>query len=1095
MVETFLEKSARYIFLKHPGIRQLEQLSIIVPTRRAGYFFKRALAQCSDQPFLSPEVVAIDDFVSQRCGVEISDNVSLLFELYDIFKQVDKNITFDRYLQWGTMLLRDFDQIDQFLVDPDYLFNYITEAKAIERWQIDWPKSRVSVESERIKGYFELFSNLLKVYQLFRQDLQSRHRAYRGMAYRQLAENAFELLLSPQSADDSPQSAVSSRQLADDSPQSKVSSQQVAGDSLPPSDSRSGGRSPLTPDYYFIGFNALSAAEEKIVRTLIKAKRAEILWDSDFYYMRENPYAEGGKSLRKYREAAWSGEWKWTENHLLGTPKDIHVYAVPNASMQAKVAGELYRQWCVDEQGGTEKRPVGIVLADENLLVPMLNGLDEAITDLNVTMGLTLRNSLLFTLVDSLFELQFTMAEFRSKDGRNIKIPKFNHRTVQKVLNHPFIRRYEFLALQHRDTTATSIIQTTIREIQQRNLVYLDPKQLFEWGDNHALFKALFSRWDDNPHTVIKALYTLIDLLREVYKDTQNAIETEYLYLFYTLLKQLESTLNNEHIEKLNLRTFKAFLYELIRQTRIPFSGEPVSPLQIIGMLETRALDFERIIILSMNEGVFPATKRQNSLIPWDIAREAGLPVYSDQDAVMSYHFYRLLQRAQDVHLVYVTDPNTYNGGEKSRFILQVEHELVPKANGLIKFQEHVVMFQENPQLAAGGVPLHSPQSTVGSSQLAVGSEQSTVSSPQFAVDSLQFTVHSPQSTVSSEQSAVRSQPETVNQKPETVNLKQPTTTDWTVPKTPEILAFLRGILSKDGLYATHLNQYLKCSLQYYFSRVAGVAEDEEVEERMGAADFGSWIHKVLERIDIEYLMENKPISDEQVKTILREEFEKMFRGYDADSGINRLLYQVAEQTVVDFLREQHKRDEGLVVLATEQKLTAAIDILLGTEVLTVKIAGKIDRVELLGNTIRIADYKTGKIEQLPKVTPEKLERIMTSGNNSNHEKIRQLWLYQYLIYKQMLRERGLRLRDKEFHLDNYEVTSGFYSLRNIKRGFIQNPLRFDENTDAESYVANSEKYIQSFVMDKLLNPDEPFRKTDHLMACQYCDFREICGR
>jgi CRISPR/Cas system-associated exonuclease Cas4 (RecB family) len=1048
MLETFLEKSARYIFEKYADVQVLESLCIVVPTRRAGYFFKRALAQCSNRPFLAPEVVAIDDFVSQRCGVEISDNVSLLFELYDIFKQVDKNITFDRYLQWGTMLLRDFDQIDQFLVDSDYLFNYITEAKAIERWQVDWPKSRVSAESERIKGYFELFSNLQQVYQLFRQDLQSRHRAYRGMAYRQLAENAFELLLnSPESTDGSPQSAVGSRQSG-------------AGGVLPDS-------LQATTHYYFIGFNALSAAEETIIRTLIKAKRAEILWDSDFYYMRENPYAEGGKSLRKYREAAWSGEWKWTENHLLGTPKDIHVYAVPNASMQAKVAGELYRQWCADEQGGTEKRPVGIVLADENLLVPMLNGLDEAITDLNVTMGLTLRNSLLFTLVDALFELQFTMAEFHSKDGRNIKIPKFNHRTVQKVLNHPFIRRYEFLALQHRNSTASSIIQTTIREIQQRNLVYLDPKQLFEWGENHPLFKALFTRWDDNPHTVIKALYTLIDLLREVYKDTQNAIETEYLYLFYTLLKQLESTLSNEHVEKLNLRTFKAFLYELIRQTRIPFSGEPVSPLQIIGMLETRALDFERIIILSMNEGVFPATKRQNSLIPWDIAREAGLPVYSDQDAVMSYHFYRLLQRAHDVHLVYVTDPNTYNGGEKSRFILQLEHELVPKANGLIKFQEHVVMFQE------------SPPSAVGSRQSAVGSGRRSA----------------PQSTESSEQLIVGNELETVSPKLETANPKQLAVTDWTVPKTPEILTFLRGVLVKEGLYATHLNQYLKCSLQYYFSRVAGVAEDEEVEERMGAADFGSWIHKVLERIDIEYLMENKPISDEQVKAILREEFEKMFRGYDADSGINRLLYQVAEQTVVDFLREQRNRDEGLVVLATEQKLMATIDVLLGAEVLTVKIAGKIDRVELLGNTIRVVDYKTGKIEQLPKVTPEKLESIMTSGNNSNHEKIRQLWLYQYLIYKQMLRERGLRLRDKELHLDNYEVTSGFYSLRNIKRGFIQNPLRFDESTDAESYVANSEKYIQAFVTDKLLNPDEPFRKTDHLMACQYCDFREICGR
>jgi hypothetical protein len=459
MIETFLEKSANYIFDQYPDARFLQNLCIVVPTRRAGYFFKRALAQCADRPFLAPEVVAIDDFVSQRCGVEISDNVSLLFELYDVFKQVNKHITFDRYLQWATMLLRDFDQIDQYLVDPDYLFSYITEAKAIERWQIDWPKSRVSADSERIKGYFELFSNLQEVYSLFRKDLQARRRAYRGMAYRQLAENAFDLLLAGtaevQSAVHNPQSKVSSPQSGVPGPQSTA------------------------PYYYFVGFNALSTAEETIFRTLIKAKCAEVLWDTDFYYMRDNPLAEGGKALRKYREAGWSGEWKWTGNYLTDAPKDIHVYAVSNASMQPKVAGELYRRWCAEERGGTEQRPVGIVLADENLLVPMLNGLDESITDLNVTMGLTLRNSLLFTLVDSLFELQFTMAEFRSKDGRAVKIPKFNHRTVQKVLNHPFIRRYEFLALQQQDTTVVSIIQTTIREIEQRNLVYLDSAQLF----------------------------------------------------------------------------------------------------------------------------------------------------------------------------------------------------------------------------------------------------------------------------------------------------------------------------------------------------------------------------------------------------------------------------------------------------------------------------------------------------------------------------------------------------------------------------------------------------------------------------------------
>jgi len=1072
MLETFLEKSARYIFDKAKNIQSLEYLCIVVPTRRAGYFFKRALAQCADRPFLAPEVVAIDDFVSQRCGVEIADNVSLLFELYDVFKQIDKNITFDRYLQWGTMLLRDLDQIDQYLVDPDYLFEYITEAKAVERWQLDWPKSRISTDSERIKGYFELFSNLKKVYQAFRGDLRSHRRAYRGMAYRHLAENAFELLL---------EEAVGSRQSA----QNANPSVGLGNPVLKPTDGltqdprpktqdsyRTGG--PATTQYYFVGFNALSASEEKIIKTLIKAKRAEILWDTDHYYMRENPLVEGGKLLRQYREAGWAGEWKWTENHLLGTPKDIHVYAVPNASMQAKVAGELYQNWCTDEQGGTEKRPVGLVLADENLLVPVLNGLDESITDLNITMGLTLRNSLLFTLVDALFELQFTIAEFRSKDGRDIKIPKYNHRTVEKVLNHPFIRRYEFLALQQRNSTAPSFIQSTIQTIQQRNLVYLDAQQLLEWSDNHPLFQTLFKRWNDNPHTVINAFYDLIDLLREVYSDTQNAIETEYLYLFYTLLKQLQTTLTTEHIEKLNLKTFKAFLYEIIRQTRIPFSGEPVSPLQIIGMLETRALDFEKIIILSMNEGVFPTTKRQNSLIPWDIAREVGLPVYSEQDAVMSYHFYRLLQRAQEVHLVYVTDPNTYNGGEKSRFILQLQHELVPRAKDTIRYHEHIVLFQ----------------SVVGSRQSAIGSEPSVDASVGF-----EPTDASKRNSEQETQDPDRTGSPVTTQDSRLKTNSVLNTQDWSVPKTAETLAFIQKLLAEKGLYATHFNQYLKCSLQYYFSRVAGVAEDEEVEERMGAAEFGTWIHAVLERVDVEFLMENKALSDEQIKIIMAEEFKKQFGGYDPESGINRLLYQVAEQTVSAFLEAQRNQNEGLEILANERNLSTIIEITLPDGPLQLKIAGKIDRIELLENTIRVADYKTGKIEHLPNVKPEKLDDLLLKSTKANDEKIRQLWLYQYLIYKQMFLDKGLKLKGREFHLDNYEVTSGFYSLRNIKKGFIQNPLRFGDQQTPESYVAETEKYIRQFVTDRLLNSEEPFQKTTDTTTCKYCDFREICGR
>ncbi|MEZ4902894.1 MAG: PD-(D/E)XK nuclease family protein [Spirosomataceae bacterium] len=305
----------------------------------------------------------------------------------------------------------------------------------------------------------------------------------------------------------------------------------------------------------------------------------------------------------------------------------------------------------------------------------------------------------------------------------------------------------------------------------------------------------------------------------------------------------------------------------------------------------------------------------------------------------------------------------------------------------------------------------------------------------------------------------------------------------------------MQRLLTEKGLYATHFNQYLKCSLQYYFSLVAGVSEDEEVEERVGAAEFGTWIHAVLERVDVEFLMENKALSEQQIKIILAEEFKKQFGGYDPESGINRLLYQVAEQTVLAFLEEQRDQNENVEILANERNLSTTIEVALPKSSLQLKIAGKIDRIELLGNTIRVADYKTGKIEHLAPVKLERLDDLLLKSTKPNDEKIRQLWLYQYLIYKQMFLEKGLKLKGREFYLDQYEVTSGFYSLRNIKKGFIPNPLRFDEPQTPESYVAETEAYIKQFVTNRLLNPEEPFQKTTDTNTCKYCDFKEICGR
>ena len=997
---------------------------MILPTRRAVSVFLEELASHSDRPFLAPHALAVDDFITQSAGVQLIDSVSLLFELYDVFRVIDPLVEFEQFIGWASVLLADFDRIDQYLVKPSALFSYLTAAKALERWQADLPPSaKPLAETPGTARYFKLFENLQTAYHALQERLTAQGLAYRGMAYRLLADNVESM-------------------VRDNTAYERV---------------------------YFVGFNALSAAEERIIKVLVDAQKAEMIWDADPYYL-DDWRQEAGHFLRKYRDNGWllSRDSKQTIrenfNNLLGTEKNIRVVGVPNASMQAKVAGKIYKEW-QEESGGVSapltpypsstRTKTAIVLADETLLVPVLYALDENVTDLNVTMGLSLRSSLLFTLVDTLFEMQRTVHEFRTKDGRDLRIPKFHHRHVVKLLNHPFVKQYERIhALEWPGginekgevLPPEPLFQWIAKSIVKEQRVYLTEREMLELGQDDPLVRVLFARWpNEEPMKAIRSLYALIDLLRAVYRDSQDAIETEYLYLFYSLLRQLETTLNRQTTSletaapgrpatgkgpdgqaAVTVRSFKQFLYELIRQTSIPFTSEGRSQLQVMGMLETRALDFDRIIILSVNEGILPQSRKLNSLIPLDIASDPviGLPTYREQESVTAYHFYRLLQRASDIVLIHTTSTDAYGSskGEPSRFIRQIEHELVPRSNGLIRISHPTVRF---------GRP--------GTDKLADLSELS-------------------------------------------------------VPKTDAIRADLINLLTTKGLYPSYLNQYVRCSMSFYFSRIVNISEEEDMEEKMGAAEFGNWLHKVLERLDKEYRLVNLPVDEALVIRLLQEEFASSMKGRVIESGMNLLLYELAQKLMIEFQRQQSEL-RGLTVIGTEQTLETFLHVpLAGREPLRVRIAGKIDRIERFGDQIRIVDYKTGRVDLTDKTPKDLTDKLLNDGKE---DKMRQLWLYRYLALKNINDFGGLP-RDKAKR-DIYEakglpVEAGFYSFRDVNGGFKTNPVRFGNDDSPAQYIADSEELLQTLVQ-QMLDTDRPFRKTDQIETCQYCDFKGICGR
>jgi ATP-dependent helicase/nuclease subunit B len=965
-VQTFLELTAKYIYEKYK--EQISDLCIILPSKRASFFFKTALAQAAPEPIWSPDVFSMEDFICRMAKTDVVEPINLQLTLYDLMRELDPKLDFDQFITWAGTLLDDFSRIDQNLVDTTKLFEYLTEAKALERWD---PKFLGKQLSPTLQKYFSLWENIEKTYHNLKERLEADKQSYAGMAFRSVAANIDNIAKESEYA-----------------------------------------------QFIFIGLNSLTTSEEKIIKTLLKHNKAEVLFDSDAFYMDDQTPNRAGSYLRKYKSTWKLPEWRWQQNLLLTDSKNINVIGVANASMQGKLAGQLLQEIRQKDKHAQ----VAIVLPDETLLLPVLHSIPEDIPTYNVTMGLSFRGTPLFNLIDLLFEVHLTGVTQLQDTG--YKVHQYHHLSVTKLLTHPFIRRFE---LHLNDDPAASeyhsMIQVVLAKMVAENKVLIRAEELLELGNHHPLFKTLFSTWRDCDDIIV-AMYNLIELLRNVYSHGHNTIETEYLYIFYTLVKRLDTIFDCRE-QKISVRSFKKFLYELITQTRLPFSGEPIADVQIMGILETRALDFDNLIILSVNENVLPAPKRHESLMPYDVLRQFGLPTYAENEGAMAYNFYRLLQRAKNVNLLYVLPSDTYGSGEKSRFILQLQNDLALR-NPNINFRDM---------------------------------------------------------TAAVEQVQTRKYNE-----------------DIIIQKDENTLSQIKKELER-GLYPSHLNTYINCSLKYYFSRIARMQEVEEVEEQLGADKFGTIVHQVLEDFFKPFTKSGEPIETNHVDKMLHDlpgkvksEFKKVTRGAEPERGMNYLLYKVAVQVLEKYLHNlKSSKELPLYILKLEETLATTLPIEIAGETINVRIAGKADRIDLTGNELRVIDYKTGKVEQNQlRVKQDDVELHFTS--DPKYDKARQLWLYEYIIQR-IIQDSPESILPKGKHVDYKSINpkSGILSFRNLDAGVLTSEFNFEQAT-GKSFTEASNQLLGDIVRH-MLNPEEPIRKTNDLDVCQWCAYRGICAR
>lgn len=996
----------------------LSDLVVIVPTRRAVVYLQNelALATPDGQALWAPRIAAMEDYMVERAGVQVEEPIALHLLLFEIFKGIDADLNFDRFVGWSALLLQDFSNLDQNLANTKEVFAYLSEAKALERWDLDPDKSRTT----GLKRYFTFWDQLARVYHELKRRLRADHLAYPGLAYREAVRRLQADLRNPDK--------------------------------------------PTPARHIFVGLGGLSRSEEKFINLLRKAGRAEIYFDADPFYLEPDSPNRAGALLRRY----WA---KWDlprdtftlQEHLRGRPHHVRLLGVANASMQGKLAGQLLAEARQLNPAAT----VAVVLPDETLLLPVLHGLPgaELVPEFNVTMGLSFQSTALFNLVDLLFEVHLTGIR-EGEPGPDYGVPKYHHQAVTKLLAHPFLRRYErWQNEQFEEPQYHQLLERICRQIVQRHLVLLPATELLKLGHGHPLIEALFKTWD-NCDDIIRACYTVIDLLRQVYEHDHTAIEAEYLYLFYTLVRQLDSAFSCQQ-QRLSVRSFRRFLYDQMRATRLPFAGEPLAQVQIMGLLETRALDFDHVIILSCNENALPAPKRQNSLFPYDVLTEFKLPAYADAEATAAYNFWRLLQRAGRVDLVHVLPgAEGVRTGERSRFLRQLEFDLAAQ-NPMIVVEDKVVGVPPEAQTSPPG-PLSRREGEPDAylRPLAVGSPSARERGPGGEVHA--------------------------------------SGGDLILEKDELMLTALRGVLER-GLSPSALNEYISCTLKFYFSRLARFQENEEVEEALGTDGFGTVVHDSLEHLLKPFELEQRDLTAADLPELLRQvpaEVQRQLRqeGEDRqarpDDGLNHVLGQVAVRLIRKYLESLPHQPGGLPlrIAAQETDLVATVfaDVPGRASKLPVRILGRADRIDALPDgRRRVVDYKTGLVErrelnlrgtQKPLSAAETVERLLIESS-SGADKVRQLWLYRFM------------LESDPTHPAPPNSEAAIMSLRKIDDGLLMAPLDFiTEGTGEPDFLKASAELVARLAR-RVLDPAEAIRKTDDIAKCEYCPYRGICAR
>lgn len=945
----FVDQIASYIQAQEIP---LSNWTIVLPSERAKQYLQKALFELYGKPILAPKMVTIYRWIQEITPETILDKARLLLQLFEIHKQHAKStqdFSFDEFMKWGTILLSDFDEMDRYLITSEQLFRNLRDIKEIENWsfgneQLTDIQKRFLEFWERLPGYYKDFNALM----------EQNKTIYMGKAYRKVAQN-LDLVFKTK---------------------------------------------PET-HFLFAGFNALSPSETSIFTQLHRMGRGHILINADTYYLDDKNH-EAGTFMRNLKANLGVKEMSFVGSSLGRDSKKIEIISCAQATGQAKVVGSILELLSSDQLQETL-----VLLADESLIVPLLQNIPAHVGRANITLGLPLKNSSLRTWVELVFKIQ----EGIEKYGRTTAY----HKDLIHCWGHPFIiailNDQEIGEVHHRE-----------KMMRKYNTVFQNPSKIEVPSLLYQIIQVLYTPWQSDWTVAVDCIRKMNKLIYK-HLEKKNEFEKALLEGFDHAIIDFQNCVE-EGIPAMSLRTFKTLFQQQWMSASMAYYGNPIEGLQIMGLLETRLLDFKTIIVLGMNEGKMPPTNPIQTMIPMDLRRFFGLPTPREKQGLFAHHFYRLLHACEHMYITYTTSSESINSNEPSRYLMQLELEL---ARG----------------------------------------------NPAIELIKKYYTIDSEE--VNSKITHIEKTPEVIARLDELFENGTSASAIKTFIACP--LDFYYKYVLKFGeekkieeevesnTFGTFIHEVLE-DLYRPFSRREKNGELKSIQP------------PALQPEDIDKMLKN-------CELLLRKKFSEHFNNDPEafEKGKNFLSFSMAHELTKRFLKFEKKQllthvNSPFFIEALEEEFVEIIEVEVAGKIRKIKLKGFADRIDSLNGKIRIVDYKTGNVKSedvgknpskkdLENIDPTDATLLVEYCLKSKH--FFQLLVYNFLYFKKynVIPESSAIISFVKLNESPFTIRLGNYEMQTAIQLFPE---------------------VLRLLLDEIYDADVPFTHTsDFFNYCDYC--------